>query len=34
MKLTAEQVSKRIDGKSILKEINLELESGYVYGFV
>lgn len=34
MKLTAEQVSKRIDGKSILKEIDLELESGYVYGFV
>ncbi len=34
MKLTAENVSKKIRGKEILNDVNLMLESGMVYGFV
>lgn len=34
MKLTAENISKNIGGKEILKNISIELESGKVYGFV
>ncbi len=34
MKLTVENLSKKIKDKTILNNINLELESGNVYGFV
>lgn len=34
MQLTAKKVGKVIKGKVILKDINLELESGVIYGFV
>ncbi len=34
MQLTAKKVGKVIKGKEILKDINLELESGVIYGFV
>ncbi|WP_288886673.1 ABC transporter ATP-binding protein [uncultured Eubacterium sp.] len=34
MRLIARNISKRIGNKDILKDINLELESGNVYGFV
>jgi len=34
MELTAKSVFKRIKGKTILSDINLELRSGTVYGFV
>ncbi|SKA71374.1 ABC-2 type transport system ATP-binding protein [Eubacterium uniforme] len=34
MRLIAKNISKKIGNKDILKSINLELESGNVYGFV
>lgn len=34
MKLIVRGVEKKIKGNSILSEVNLELESGHVYGFV
>lgn len=34
MKITVTNVNKTIKGKEILKNINLELESGKIYGFV
>ena len=34
MKLVADNISKKIGNKDILKNINLHLESGNVYGFV
>lgn len=34
MKLIAKNVNKVIGGKQILKDVNLSLESGHVYGFV
>ncbi len=34
MKLTAENVSKKIRGKEILNNVSLTLESGMIYGFV
>lgn len=34
MKLVVSGVEKKIKGKTILSEVNLELESGHVYGFI
>ncbi len=34
MKLIADNISKTIDKKEILKNISINLESGYIYGFV
>ncbi len=34
MRLIAENITKKIGSKEVLKNINLELESGKVYGFV
>ena len=34
MKLVANNIYKKIRGKEILKDINLTLESGRIYGFV
>lgn len=34
MKLIASGVEKKIRGNSILSEVNLELESGHIYGFI
>ncbi len=34
MKIVAENISKTIRGKAILKNVNLTLESGMIYGFV
>lgn len=34
MKLIADNISKIIDKKEILKNISINLESGYIYGFV
>lgn len=34
MELIADEVGKKIKGKKILKNINLKLEDGMVYGFV
>lgn len=34
MKLTASNIYKKIRGKEILKDVNLTLESGKIYGFV